>query len=614
MKLTSLSAVVAAAFLTLPTSAIIDTFLWPIPQSLSWGDGKLAIDNSFKFDAPAVPELQAATARYRKLIWKERWTSVQVPFGNVTKHTNPTGNLKSIKISVKDTKADLEPGVDESYSIDIPENASVGTIHAETVWGALRALETFSQLVKAKSDSDRSSLYVAKTPVKIEDAPTFPYRGVMLDTARNYYTVEDILRTIDGMSYNKLNVFHWHITDSQSFPLQLETVPELGSKGAYTLHGKLLGYSKKDVKRIISYARERGVRIIPELDMPAHTASWGKGIPAITTCTERFYLDPTNNWDDRYASEPTAGQLNPVNPKTYQVVQQVIDEVTSWFTDDYYHAGGDEPVNKCWEDNKEVRDYMKKNNATGNDLLQTFLTKELAMVKKNKKTAILWEDAVTQLGLNIPKETILQVWTGTLKAAVQSGHKVIASSYNFYYLDCRSGNWNGNDTTVDEQVPPTIPQPLLDYINNNYPDFASDLIPSPNFGGVAGDWCAPFKSWQRVYSYDMTYNLTKTEAKSVLGGEVALWSEQSDSAVVDMKIWPRAAAAAEAMWSGRYDSTGLQRDIGEAQPRIFDWRYRLIERGIGAEPIQPLWCGKNPHECDLNYPWVFTHPKDGGGY
>jgi hypothetical protein len=161
----------------------------------------------------------------------------------------------------------------------------------------------------------------------------------------------------------------------------------------------------------------------------------------LSTCTERFYLDPTNNWDDRYASEPTAGQLNPVNPKTYQVVQQVIDEVTSWFTDDYYHAGGDEPVNKCWEDNKEVRDYMKKNNATGNDLLQTFLTKELAMVKKNKKTAILWEDAVTQLGLNIPKETILQVWTGTLKAAVQSGHKVIASSYNFYYLDCRSGNW-----------------------------------------------------------------------------------------------------------------------------------------------------------------------------
>lgn len=118
--------------------------------------------------------------------------------------------------------------------------------------------------------------------MKIEDAPTFPYRGVMLDTARNYYTVEDILRTIDGMSYNKLNIFHWHITDSQSFPLQLETVPELGAKGAYTLHGKLLGYTKQDVKRIIKYARERGVRVIPELDMPAHTASWGKGIKDIT--------------------------------------------------------------------------------------------------------------------------------------------------------------------------------------------------------------------------------------------------------------------------------------------------------------------------------------------
>lgn len=123
------------------------------------------------------------------------------------------------------------------------------------------------------------------------------------------------------------------------------------------------------------------------------------------------------------------------------MVNKVIDEVTSWFTDDYYHAGGDEPVNKCWEDSKDVRDYMKKHNATGNDLLQMFLTKELAMVKANKKTALLWEDAVTQLGLDIPKETILQVWTGTLKDAVKTGHKVIASSYNFFYLDCRSGNW-----------------------------------------------------------------------------------------------------------------------------------------------------------------------------
>jgi hexosaminidase len=171
--------------------------------------------------------------------------------------------------------------VDESYSIDIPENASVGTIKAQTIWGAMHALETFSQLVKAHSDDHGAGLYVAKTPVKIDDAPSFQYRGIMLDTSRNYYAVDDILRTIDAMSYNKLNIFHWHITDSQSFPLLLESVPELSGKGAYTLHGKLLGYSKSDVKRIIKYARERGVRIVPELDMPAHTASW-KGIEGIT--------------------------------------------------------------------------------------------------------------------------------------------------------------------------------------------------------------------------------------------------------------------------------------------------------------------------------------------
>jgi hexosaminidase len=161
----------------------------------------------------------------------------------------------------------------------------------------------------------------------------------------------------------------------------------------------------------------------------------------LVTCTEKFYLDPTNLSVNRYANEPTAGKLNPINPKTYQVVIEVINEVTSWFTDEYYHAGGDEPVNKCWEDDKGVSDYKKKHNVTGDDLLQTLLTKELGMIKKHKKTAILWEDAVTNLHLDIPKETVLQVWTGSVKDAVNAGHRVIASNVNFFYFDCRGGNW-----------------------------------------------------------------------------------------------------------------------------------------------------------------------------
>ncbi|GAB5589061.1 hypothetical protein Unana1_03961 [Umbelopsis nana] len=498
MKFSVISAAIATALYTVPSTAIIDTFLWPIPQSLSWGEGKLDIDHSFKFEAPAVPELQAATDRYRKFICKERWTS-----------------------------------------------------------------------------------HVAKTPVKIEDAPSFPHRGIMVDTARNYYTVDDILRTIDGMAYNKMNVFHWHITDSQIFPLLLESVPDLGRKGAYTLHGKILGYSKKDVKRIVKYGRERGVRIVPELDMPAHTGSW-KGVEVIT-----------------YANEPTAGQLNPINPKTYQVVTKVINEVTSWFTDEYYHAGGDEPVNKCWEDDKGVSDYMKKHNVTGDDLLQTFLTKELGMIKKHKKTAILWEDAVTNLHLDIPKETVLQFWTDSVKDALNAGHRVIASNVNFFYFDSRGGNWNGNDTAVDEQVPPSIPKKLQDYIQNNFLEWAGNLIQSQNVGGTAGDWCVRPSKHGRVYRYDPTYGLNKNEAKSVFGGEVALWSEQN---------------AAELLWSGRYDKTRKQRDIGEAMPRMLDWRYRLVKRGIKTEAIQPLWCAKNSHFCDSKYPWVFTHPNDGNGY
>ncbi|KAG2190501.1 hypothetical protein INT47_005726, partial [Mucor saturninus] len=156
----------------------------------------------------------------------------------------------------------------------------------------------------------------------------------------------------------------------------------------------------------------------------------------------------------------------------------------------------------------------------------------------------------------------------------------------------------GNDTSYDEQIAPDIPANLAAALANNS---AEDNYRPQNWGGSGGDWCSPFKSWQRVYSYDMTFNLTETEAENVLGGEVALWSEQTDETTLDARLWPRTSAAAEVMWSGRNDENNKKRDIGDAMPRIFDWRYRLLKRGINAEVLQPLWCGQNPHMCDANH-------------
>ncbi|KAI7901938.1 glycoside hydrolase superfamily [Cokeromyces recurvatus] len=623
MKLFWLSIVIYIALISVARAIL----LWPIPQNILLGETELQLDTKFYISGSDNKYLKHAIKRYTRIITYERWIPVQNSFDmNHDSNSNISdATLKSLDIILKDEHKKLEFGVDESYILNIPVNQRKATLKANTVWGALRGLETFSQLVQSypsRSDDGEESiidyddeeenddnknngfegLYIPNVPIKIKDSPKYTHRGLMLDTSRNFFPVKDILRTIDAMAFNKMNVFHWHITDSHSFPLKLKSAPEFAHQGAYVLQQKRLTYSKKDIKHIIKYAYKRGVRVIPEIDMPAHTGSWALSHKEITTCTGIHYLDKSNEWGNRLAAEPGTGQLNPVLNETYDLVDKVITEVASLFLDNWYHGGGDEPVYKCWEQDKNVRNYMKTHNVTGIDLLHLFLQKELNIIKNSKKTAILWEDAVTNDNLPISKDVILQVWTNPVQNAIKKGYKVIASNYNFWYLDCGHGGWGGNDTSYDEQAAPEIPKDVVLALDKNN---VADNYKTQNWGGAGGDWCSPFKSWQRIYSYDMTYNLTEKESKNVLGGEVAMWTEQVDSTSLDIRLWPRAAAAAEIMWSGRYDKKNKKRDIGDAMPRIFDWRFKLLKRGINTEALQPLWCGQNPHMCDATYPTAF---------
>lgn len=185
----------------------------------------------------------------------------------------------------------------------------------------------------------------------------------------------------------------------------------------------------------------------------------------------------------------------------------------------------------------------------------------------------------------LPKETtILQTWNNgpvNTKTLTAAGYRTIVSSNDFYYLDCGHGGFVGNDSRYDQ----------------NFNDDATNTF---NYGGQGGSWCAPFKTWARIYDYDINVNLTCQEAALVLGGEVALWSEQADATVLDGRLWPRSSALAESLWSGNRDSARpTEKRSGEALVRLNDWRYRMVHRGIGAEPLQPLWCLKNPEMCNL---------------
>ncbi|KAI9302278.1 glycoside hydrolase superfamily [Cunninghamella echinulata] len=582
-------------FIILPVliAANYQSKLWPIPQSVEWGSYNLELDSKFYIVGPNQPIITKAIQRYLNIILKEHWQPVQFPFREEASKQQHKHKLQSLIIQVDDEKKDIDFDVDESYSLSIPLHANAH-LKSKTVWGALRGLETFSQLIQQKIHHDIDyenqhlslrDLVIPKVPIYIDDSPAYPHRGLMLDTARNYFPV-----------------FHWHITDSQSFPIELNSIPELAKKGAYKFQGKHLVYTKENIKHIIKYAHERGIRVIPEIDMPGHTGSFAPAFKDIVTCYGMYYLDPSNSWDKRFAAEPGTGQLNPVKAKTYKVIKQVIDEINELFPDSHYHGGGDEPVYNCWDQDDTIKNYMKKENKTHDDLLYQFLSKELDIIKKNSKQTILWEDAVTNNDLPLPKDVILQVWTNPVQLAIKKGYKVIASNSNFWYLDCGHGGWGGNDTSYNEQLRPEIPDEVQQVLEKyNIADNYNPL----NWGGPGGDWCSPFKTWQRVYSYDLTFNLTKEESKSVLGGEVALWSEQTDSTSLDVRLWPRTAAAAEVLWSGKENNK--QRDLGNAMDRMFDWRYRLVHRGIGAEAIQPLWCGQNPHLCDATYPAVFLH-------
>lgn len=293
-----------------------------------------------------------------------------------------------------------------------------------------------------------------------------------------------------------------------------------------------------------------------------------------------FWWPAESKWEDKLAAEPGTGQLNPLHPKTYQVYKNVISDVVNMCPEPFFHAGADEVTPACWKTDPTIQLFLS-NGGNLSQVLEKFVNETLPYIVSLNRTVIYWEDVlldgVVKVDSSIldPKYTILQTWNNgpsNTKKIVDAGYRAIVSSAEYYYLDCGHGGFVGNDSQYDQLV-------------------SSDTVSN------GGSWCAPFKTWQAIYNYDITHGLSEEKAKLVLGGEVALWSEQADPTVLDSRLWPRTSAMAEALWSGNRDETGKKR-YAEATDRLNEWRHRMVRRGIGAEPIQPLWCVRNPGMCN----------------
>lgn len=443
------------------------------------------------------------------------------------------GQLRRLEIVTKNQPGleflcELTPneGMDESYSLSVEISASKDTsahLVANTNWGLMRGLETFSQLV---FNVDQGGFAIRT--VKINDSPRFKYRGYMLDTARHFISVPRIFDLLDAMAYNKLNVFHWHLVDDQSFPLVSSVYPELSLKTSFR---PTLVYSQNDVKRVIRYATDRGIRVLPELDTPGHTYALRFVQDLLTQCYDRKTMRPNGDF----------GPIDPTKASTYKSVAKLIKEMGSIFFENYFHAGGDEVDFDCWSSNPNINNWMSQHNMTANyrELEKYYIGKVYDILSSYNKTVLVWQE-VFDNGSNLPKDSIVHVWKNQpafmteMKSVVQAGYRAILSSC--WYL--------------------------------NYIGYGQD--------------------WVKFYRCDPASGLSDTpeEEALVLGGEVCMWTEFVDDNNVLTRTWPRASAAAERLWSPKTSSI-----VEEFLPRLEQMRCRLLYRGIQAEPVNgPGYC------------------------
>lgn len=459
--------------------------------------------------------------------------SSQAPFLSI--------GLSYLEFNVVDTQQDLQFEANESYRIDIGSSSNTVNINCETTWGCLHGLKTLQQLL-----INDNGVLMIELAVLIVDEPSLSHRGVLIDTGRNFLLPEVIKTNIDLMSFSKLNVLHWHIVDSQSWPLQLLSYPEM-TKDAYSSQEV---YDQDTIRHIVDYARTKGVRVIPEIDLPGHSRAGYRSINNLLIVCGDF----DSNWSQG-AVEPPAGQLDILNNETYTVVSDIFNEVNSLFPDNYFHVGHDELNQICYNQSLSIKQYLE-NGHSFRDLVQYWLNRTLPTFLNDSTTSlIMWEDVVTSEHTTIPKDkVILQNWLGSdsINTLTSQGYDVIVSNSEQLYLDCGFGNWIADNT---------------------------------NFKS----WCDPYKTWQSLSSYDMFFGLNEKQSRHIKGTEVALWGETVDSTNVLTKIWPRTLGFAENSWSGPVD-------IHEFVFRINHFRDYLAKMyPIG--PLGPKYCSQNPGHC-----------------
>ena len=440
-----------------------------MPASVQPGTGQLPITQSFSVAVSGSHDasLDSEVQRFVRQLSRQ----AGIPF-----RPKP-GAAPTLQIHADHGRQAVQKlGEDESYELTVSDSGAKLT--APTTLGALRGLQTFLQLVQITPAG------FAAPAVTIKDQPRFPWRGTMIDVSRHFIPIDVLKRNLDGMAAVKMNVFHWHLSDDQGFRAESKKFPKLTGMGSDGMF-----YTQDEMRDLVAYAHERGIRVIPEFDIPGHSRSWFLGYPELSSGTGPYtlegggpgYIDPI---------------MDPTRESTYKFLEKFIAEMAKLFPDQYFHIGGDEVNGKQWDANPKIQAFIHAHGMKNNQDLQAYFNQRLQkIVAKNHKTMVGWDEI---LHPDLPKTIIVQSWRGqaSLAAAAKQGYSGLLS-YG-YYLDLM---W-------------------------------------PAARHYAVDPMA-----------DAAATLTPEETSRILGGESCQWAEWVTPENIDSHIWPRNAAIAERLWS-----------------------------------------------------------------
>ncbi len=475
-----------------PGSRLTD--LMPAPEKAVPADGQFRVTEALTIggDGPAGERAFKAAARFM--------TRLAGRTGLFLKQDFLADRLSGAQASMAfryDRAGRLEPGEDESYTLTLtPGKVS---LVAPTDIGVIRGFETLLQLL----DEDGQGYFFGAC--EIRDRPRFTWRGLLIDSGRHFMPVDVIKRNLDGLAAVKMNVLHWHLTEDQGFRVESRVFPRLHKLGSDGLF-----YTQEEIRDVIAYAGDRGIRVVPEFDIPGHSTSWFVAYPEYASAPGPYRIERSFG--------VFGPAFNPADERIYGFFDKFLGEMARLFPDAYLHIGGDEVNPDQWKANPAVQAFMKKKGLADNHALQAgFNLRLLKILQKHGKRMMGW-DEIFQPGL--PTDIVIQSWRGqeALAEAARKGYSALLS--NGYYIDlCQTAEFH--------------------YLN--------DPLPADS-------------------------TLTAEEKRRVLGGEATMWAELVSPETIDSRIWPRTAAIAERLWSpgSVRNVEDMYRRMADLSPRLED--------------------------------------------